>query len=451
MRLVLAAGALVAAAYAIGSLPRFRPPLRVLLAVYAFVLPFGSALTLAEGPAGFNTVSSLVGAAVCGGLLLHVPLRGWRAPAPPGASLPWLLLVGWAGLTTLWAPSFELSSQAFLVLFSLVALYALAIHTPIQARDVRWLEIGVVAGATLHAARGVYLGLTNQLQQVDGKLPRFSTEGGDPNITAATFLLPLFLALWWSGHATTLARRTAALTASGVLVAAIVLTGSRGGLVAVVVTLPFLLRQADRRGRWRLTAATLVLVLAAATAFVAGPPGLQSHLSQASSTGRTDIWVVGLTACQDGCWVGHGWGNFGLIYRETWLSDLALTGSGDKTWAPHNILLGTLVETGLVGVLLLVLGFALLVRELLRLPRHVRAAPLCALVALMASNVFLSNVGFKYFWLTLLYATAVVMVSRREGEVEPAPPGGVARPLAFAPSSPARVHVVRPTRQEPDP
>lgn len=425
MRLVLVAVALVAAAYAIGSLPRLRPPIRLLLGVYAFVLPFGSAVSLPGGPSGFNTLSSLAGALVCGGLLLHVPLRQGRAPAPPSASLPWLLLVGWAGLTTLWSPSFEVSSRAFLVLFSLIALYTLAIHAPIQARDVRWLEAGVVAGATLHAARGVYLGLTGQLQQVNGMLPRFSTEGGDPNITAATFLLPLFLALWWSGHATTSARRVAALAAATVLIAAVVLTGSRGGLVAVAVTLPLLLQQADRAARWRLTTATVVLALASAAAFVVGPPGLQEHLSRTGSTGRTDIWVVGLTACEDGCWVGHGWGSFGLIYRETWLGDLAVTGNGDKTWAPHNILLGVLVEAGLVGVVLLVLGFSLLVRELLRLPRPVRGAPLCALASLLASNVFLSNVGFKYFWLTLLYVTAVVIVDRRQDDPPPPVPAAV--------------------------
>jgi O-antigen ligase len=423
---------------AVPALARSRVPLRVLVGGYALVVPFGSAVTFAPLPDGFDSLSSLVGGAVIAGLLPHVPLLHGRGAPPPPTSLPWLVLVAWAGLSLTWSVDVGRSLGLFVGLLSSAVLYAVAVHADVDRRDLRWIALGSAAGGIGHSAYALVLGLNGQIEQTGGTLQRFSTEGGDPNHTAAALLLPLAVVLCWSVDAERTAHRLAARVGALLLVSAILLTGSRGGLLGAVVALVSVAALARPSARKRLGVTALALVLAGAATFVIAPADVQYRFTKPNATGRTQIWEVGLASCRDGCWVGDGWGTFASAYRETWLHDLSLTGAGDAPWASHSIAMSALVEAGIVGLMLLLVAAALTLRALLRLPPHVRSAPTAALLALLASGLFVASLSYKYFWLTLLFAAVVIKVHDR-------PPRPAGRPR----SAPVAAALTIPRQEDP--
>ena len=396
----------------IGALVLVLPPLvvlappRLLLAAYAFVLPFGSDVTLPGPPPPYDTVSTLVGLAVTLALLVRLAAN-WRSARMPHPSVPvWVLLLGWLLLTVLWSVAPTRSVTRLLVLVSLLALYLLVAVLPFDRAGLRWVELGAVGGALVVAAQALSTAATGGLEGTTSKLPRFTYADGDPNITAATLLLPVALVMWWSLNAPTRLARLAASAASVLLVATLAVTGSRGGLVAAAAVLVVVLASGRRLPVARAAGYLALAVVALAVTFVAVPQGLRDHLTDTESTGRTEIWQVGLTACLETCERGSGYGTFGVVYREAYLSNLGLAGgAGDREYAAHNVALAMLVEGGVVGLSLMLAALGLLAAGLLRLPITLRGPPLAALAGLLTANMFVSNLAFKYFWLTLMYAT----------------------------------------------
>lgn len=432
MTVMIAAGLLTAVIVVlVPGMVAARPPVGVLLGLYAFVLPFGSAVEFPGIPAPFNSLSSLVGMLVAALLLFHL-IAGRRARDWTDSTIAWLMLTGWVGMTVLWSVNPDESLMRYLILLSLVALYAIGTLLPLTRRDIRWMEVGIVAGAVCVSCYAVYLGATGTLQpQPDGRLPRFSIETGGPNITAASMLLPWVLTVWASLNASSRRVRGISMAATAVISAAIVLTGSRGALVAGSASLCVILLYSSSSGRKRAVPYLAALFVVAASAYVVAPAALQNHLLETDSTGRVQIWTTALSSCTtSGCWTGNGWGAFGDVYRTTYLSDLSVQGYGDKTWAAHNIFVAMLAEGGVIGLLLLVAAFALLARSLHRLPRAVAGPAMAGLTALVVSNLLLSNMGFKYFWFTLLYGSALVALHAAGPgrQVRPVPRIGTSTP-----------------------
>jgi O-antigen ligase len=419
----LVAGAAVALLCVALLLLRLSSP--VLLAVYAFVLPWGSAVPVPGPPAPFDTFSTLVGLAATAGLTLRL-VRTWRAVrVPPAWVALWLVLLGWLALTLLWSVDPERSARSLAVLASLMALYVVASLSRLEPRELRWIELAAVGGGLVVCGQALAATFRG-----GGVSQRFTFEDGDPNITAATLLLPLALAAWWALNTRSRSRRGLAGAASFALISGIMVTGSRGGLVSALVVLLVVLGMSRRVPVVRAAAYGGVFLSVAAVLLVSIPEGLQARLLKTDSTGRSDIWLIGLDACLTRCGVGSGYGTFGAVYRETYLSELSLTGFGDRFYAAHNIFLSIVVEAGLPGLLLLLSALLLMVRALWHRPRPLAGPALAATAGLVASNMLLSNLGFKYFWLTLLYATLVVTTQRAsEG-----PSAGRERPVGRAAS-----------------
>jgi hypothetical protein len=79
-----------------------RDPLRILLPLYALLIPFGSGITVPVGiPSPFNTLTTLVGLAVVAGLSVHILIYRTAAPWRPEV-IAWTLFAAVNGLTYLW-------------------------------------------------------------------------------------------------------------------------------------------------------------------------------------------------------------------------------------------------------------------------------------------------------------------------------------------------------------
>jgi O-antigen ligase len=136
------------------------------------------------------------------------------------------------------------------------------------------------------------------------------------------------------------------------------------------------------------------------------PGGLttRTYESPTSSSGRTDIWRVGLTACDDYCLTGSGWGTFPTVYAETQASvPNAGVLVGEGNYQPHNVWLLLGVELGVAGLLLFGLALAVTWREASRLTQAHRGPPLAVLAGMLLGLGFLSSIEFKFFWMVLIY------------------------------------------------
>lgn len=380
------------------------------LALFAAVVPFGSSLPLPL-PTPLDDVSSVVGTVAILAFAARLAASFQRALPLATSTAVWTLLVAVVSLTALWSRDPMTTLLATVVLASLVLLYGLVAATPVTPRDLRVVELGIVVGGALVGGYAVYLAATGRLANVVEQrfvaAPGGSETGAvaDPNVTAAALLLPFLVAVAAAFRRGSAMLRAGALLAAAVMVVAVFLTGSRGGLLALVLGLAVLIALSPHRKR--AAAALLVPLLGVLLAVAVAPSSVTERVSSDSrSSGRSDIWRIGVLSCPQYCLQGSGWGTFPLVHEDRWLSDPSSRGVQQRFEA-HNIWLSTLVEGGLAALALLTAGLLVTVRGLQRIPRALRAPPLAALAALLVANVFLSTLAFKYFWLVLIYGVLV--------------------------------------------
>jgi O-antigen ligase len=66
------------------------------------------------------------------------------------------------------------------------------------------------------------------------------------------------------------------------------------------------------------------------------------------------------------------------------------------------VILLVAIELGIAGLLLFFAVLGLTVAEAWRLPRAVRGPPLAALLGTYQAALFLSNLGYKFFWMAFI-------------------------------------------------
>jgi len=390
-----------------------RAPIGVLLAAYGAILPLGSGITVPVGlPSPFNSVTSVGGMLVVVAMLLHLVLTKQSAREISPTVPAWLTFAAFAGMSIAWSVNPSQTGREFFLLISLLAVYVVAMLMPISERDLRHFEVGVAGGGAIAGAYAVALGLTSSLQLTRRNVSRFSTAGGvgesaDANITAATLILPFAIAVGRALRAESRGERLLFGVAGALTGAGIILTGSRGGMLAALVTVFVLLYEHNKRAR----AALVVIALAAlaSLALVVAPASLRKHISRSTSSGRTDIWRTALAACPNYCWTGAGWGAFPTVYQDTLHTNPDAKGL-DRPFVAHDIWISAIIELGVAGLVALLISLLIVARDILRVPRMHRGPPLAAFLGILVASTFLSTLSFKYFWLVMIYAGLVTMV-----------------------------------------
>jgi O-antigen ligase len=431
----------------LGLLACLREPMRVALPVYAALIPFGSAISL--GPSRYGSASSVMGLVVAVGLVFGLASgrRGAARIAPSVAV--WLFFLGIAVASALWSLNRAETISGLAVLGSLVAVYVLAALSDVDRVVLNRVENGLIAGGVAAFGYGVFQlvvwgGFISD--QPGGEITtggRFGNGMLGPNIESVSLLLPLALVLHRLTTRPAARDRLVAGVLALMLAAAVLMTGSRTGTVGMAVVLLTMIVTGERGTRPALTAALLVGAGTAAAVWLLHPLDVaeRTFSSATSSSGRVDIWEVGLQACSQYCGTGSGWGTFPDVYAATQaLVPGARVLTGDQgSYQAHNLWLLTLIEVGVVGMLLFTLGLVLALREAWRLPAEWRAPASAAVAALAFALVFLSSMEFKIFWMVLLLVTLYGNVARAEalqdqGDGSPsgspgdvaAPPGGAA-------------------------
>lgn len=451
-----ARGARIAAlglcAAVLGLLAGINPKFAIAAAIAAgFVLLV--AVDLAAGLAVFGFFSflevlelgSVISVGKLGGVLLAL---GWVAVLTTRHEArrdfllvhPWIagvlgLFLGWSLLSSAWSlePGASLAQTGRL---ALNAVLFLIVFTAIRTRpQAALLAAAFVAGALAATAYGLSYG------NVSAGTGRLTTGSGlDPNELASVLVAGLALsgALAVAMRGFPL-RRLAATAAGAFCLVGLLLTNSRGGLVALGVAL---LAAIVLAGRWRAPViAATGLILASAFLYLSTLASPEARERIAAVTrgesrledGRTTIWTVGWRMSEDNLLAGVGAGNFQHASPQFVLQPGALARTDqilvDAPKVAHNTYLGLLAELGVIGLALFltIVGFSL--HSLLRAAQGFRARGdragealargfAIALLATLAADFFISQEVNKGLWLLLGVGPALLSVSRDGGAAE---------------------------------
>ena len=389
----------------------------------ALILPLEELSALLPGGV---TLQKLAGIAVFGAWLARALLRRERIDVPL-AAVPLAALVVWGGASTLWASDTTATMKAALTQVQLFAFYLLIVNvldTPAKLR--RTLHAHLAGGVAL-AVLALYLLHHGILQAgraaivVDHQLLVQSNE------LATVLLLPVAVALADAFDRSWPAlQRLAMLLAAAVCLTTIILTMSRGALVALGA-MGIVLSAA--------TGPSLLVfgaVLVVPGIWIAGPE-LAQRLGEGATlldraAGRLDIWQVAWVMIQERPLVGLGLGCFPLVFFDylSQATGVSLKYAAEVLATPqrfsHNAYIGTTAELGIVGLVLLVTALAFHLHAagraswVLSAHRHPAAGPVLVTLAGLVAVVivaFTSDIAMcKYFWFTLALS-AVARPSRQ--------------------------------------
>jgi O-antigen ligase len=377
-------------------------PVQISLGVFAFTVPFSSLFLVAKGV----TLSWLIGA-VTGPILLGYGLGAKRLRMPPVTAFWWGLFAAWTSASISWAIDADKSMERLPSVISLFLLYLAASSIRFETGQ-RSAVVGMtIAGGVVAAmfaisqfAQGIgWAGIPVRASLIIGD------RSANPNDFASSLLLPLALSIGAFLSATVRRRRMIAATAAATLALCILLTMSRGTLLAVAaVMLTF---------AWRVRIQKRILIpvgiLLVPLAFLPGQ--FYGRLAESFSSrgqGRFDIWEVAVQIIRKYGVFGAGLENFRLAYNQ-FAGYAGVFRGFDRD--PHNIYLQMVSETGVVGLLLFGIAIVSQLRMISGLSKSqvnrnfmliaAEAASYGLLVHGLAANILWS----KHFWLAWIVVT----------------------------------------------
>ncbi len=337
------------------------------------------------------------------------------------------LFLGWAALSAAWAEDpgaaigsasrYALNMVLFLIVFTAVR----------NERNLGHILIGFVLGSLF----AVGYALVAPSAEDPGRL---ATAAHDPNELAAALISGSILAVGAVAHfrESPPLRLLAGFTAVA-CVAGILLTASRGGLIALTVALLFAIVVA---GRWRAPLAIGTACLAAASVFYfAGfaSPEVQERITEPTrgqsrlQEGRTTIWQVAWRSVEANPVQGLGSANFAVSSKHYLFEPGTLARTDeiiDQPKVAHNSYLEVLAELGIVGAFLFGVLILFSVASALAAAREydargdprMQAVCLCvsvAMVGLLAAGFFSSYQYSKELWLLMGLGPALLAMSAR--------------------------------------
>jgi putative inorganic carbon (hco3(-)) transporter len=342
----------------------------------------------------------------------------------------------WAFTSALWAQDSGAavsSSLRYAQNVLLVFIVYSALRTPLDFRRLVWAYIaGALISLILALAAGPTASSTGSGSYRLGG--RFGA--GDPNWFAALLLPALVFSAFLL--VTERARATRLALAGLVLLFTIGLlqTESRGGIVALAVTGVASLFVAGRiRGRALIATALVAIVGVTYFGFVASPASRArvTRLNSADSSGRNDLWRIGLAMAGDHPVLGVGSGNFTVVsprYAERGFDIVNINYVVDTPKVTHNTYLNVADELGAPGLaIFLAIVWGAFVSAFAAIRAFARSGNLgmemmaraivLGSIGMLVASFFFSGLYQKQLWLFIGAALALSSVARLRHEADP--------------------------------
>lgn len=335
------------------------------------------------------------------------------------------LFLTWVGVSLLWAQEsgpVVTEMTRFLPLFALFPVVYAALS---KRENAATLAMIVIGGALMSATAGLMYPLPADAPGAG----RLTGAGVAHNALAPVLVSGAVLAVAFAGmKSRPILFRFAAVAAGCFCIIGLVLTGSRGGFIALIVALTAGVIFAGRARRARVLSIVVVAALLTIVSVVAfAPPSVRDRLTATGDgSGRRDIWRVGVEMVKANPVLGVGAGNFQTRAPE-YVLEAGLIRRNDlivgRPRGTHNIYLRVLSQLGIVGLLLFVgiiasalaanvaaaRSFARQKDEQMEL---IARAVFVGLCGMLAAGFFGSWVFSKPLWLLLAMGPALHALSR---------------------------------------
>jgi len=419
----------IAASIAIAFVLLVFADLTVGLAMFAFfsfleVIPIGGVLSVSK------LAGTLLALAWIAFVLTRKDAKSDFLAVHPGVSLLLASLVGWVLLSSLWAESPDAALGQFARLLPNAILLLIVFSAVRDRRGAMMVIGGFIAGALAAALYGLVFAPPTRVDYG----ARLSTSDLDPNQLASVLVAGIALSagLFVCLKDKPLLRGSVVL-AGGFCFLAAVQTGSRGGMLALGC---MLVAAIVLGGRWRAPIAVASVLLALTTAFyiaAVAPPEIRERIQSSTqgearqAEGRSTLWEIGGRMVRANPVNGVGAGNFqtesvhyllqpGAVYR----SDTII----NSQQVVHNTYLEVAAELGLIGIglfgaiLAFSLGSSLQAAKRFGLDGDVPGEAMArsvavGLIAVLVSDIFISQTYNKQLWLMLGLGPAILAISRR--------------------------------------
>lgn len=390
-------------------------PVETTLGAYALLLPFDSISRLGSSPDG-RTLTWYAGA-LATLTLLAMGLLHDRFIRPPRAAKYWLSFLILGVLSVFWALDENALTRELPTVLGVFGLYFAACCFQIGSRELlRVAQLAVLGGvaASLYSILDFFHGVATT--EARSSLIAGSQQA-DPNIFAASLLVPLTLAIGLASAKRSRIETIGYAAAAGAITLAVLLTMSRGALLALIAIAVLYAR------RYHLNKRLLLALAAAPLSLLVVPALFFSRLQNALASGgagRADIWTASLTGIRQFGLTGAGLCNFPVAYKH--FAGFAPVFRGYARGA-HNIYLETTVELGVLGITLLLGAVFSHLRDVRRRQPPAIASPEPLVVAceamaigMLIASFFLGMLWEKSFWIVWIFCALIARAANQNGK-----------------------------------
>ncbi len=383
--------------------------------LYIFSIPFENLLVM-NGSEHGATLTRLLGMMA----ILALVVKGLfekKLKRPDKIGLWWVLFSAYCLLSITWAIAYEQPVVRGQTLIGLVGLYIVVSSYRMQKNEyetVKWL---VLAGGALSSIFTIYAyhkGLIDFGQAERVSLISLDNSNGiiGANKQAFDMLLPVSVCLGMLMKKGRPLFKGFFILVLFTMFFGIVITGSRGGLAAVLVMLLFFIFNSGKKRFGIVAVAVLITALSITPQFYFDRI---SRSAESHASGRTDIWQVGLKAFEKYWLFGAGLDCFPKAYTE--FANYSPVYMGFDR-APHNIFVGMFVELGIIGGCLMAVAMLKHYAAIGRKKWNYRTDQVvlkAAFWALLTGSLSQDVVWYKSFWLLWMMIVMLKKVSETEG------------------------------------
>jgi O-antigen ligase len=330
----------------------------------------------------------------------------------------WFVALIWMVASVLWASD---QSMALAKVEQIgLAMLVMQLTALVRASriDLRVIVAATVVSSSAIAAYALIFHPVEARLGAERVVLKTSIGRADPNDLAAGLILAFALCISAATSNERLHWRILGAALALLLFAAILATGSRGGLLASLLAVVWIALRARRR-----LVASLCVAAAAGVSILQGDVW-QRFIGDETGAGRSDIWKVGVAAFKQHWLNGSGIGTFPDVYNSVYLS---VPHHFYIAWSrpAHDLLVQSFTELGIIGGGLVLTAWWLQFRELATIgpddpDRWLRIAAEAATLGYFVAALFIDVLDLKQTWVIPILIVVVANIRARESGLRPA-------------------------------